>query len=73
MDGFCSIFLDEFQLVKNYVKDVIEYFSIGPVFIYVGVIEYSKKVKMELVFDKLYDKEEIKRIVDKVLYIKGII
>ena len=72
MDASRSILPDEFQLVKEYVKDVIEYLSIGPALTHVGVIEYSKSAKMELAFDKSYDREEIKRIVDKVPHTKGI-
>lgn len=72
MDASRSILPDEFQLVKNYVKDVIDYLSIGPALTHVGVIEYSKSAKMELAFDKSYDREEIKRIVDKVPHTKGI-
>lgn len=72
MDASRSILPDEFQLLKNYVKDVIDYLSIGPALTHVGVIEYSKSAKMELAFDKSYDKEEIKRIVDKVPHTKGI-
>ena len=72
MDASGSILPKEFQLLKAFVKQVIDFLLIGPSLTHIGVIEYSRAANMELSFSTSYDKEEIKRLVDNVTHTAGI-
>ena len=72
MDASGSILPDEFQELKDFVKQVIDFLRIGPSLTHIGVIEYSRGANMELSFSTSYDKEEIKRLVDNVTHTAGI-
>ena len=72
MDASGSILPSEFQILKDFIKRVIDFLQIGPALTHVGVIEYSRGANMELSFSTSYDKEEIKKLVDAVPHTAGI-
>lgn len=72
MDASGSILSQEFQKLKDFVKGVVDYLSIGPDLTHVGLVEYSTRAKMQFNFTSSYDKAEIKQLVDKVPHTAGI-
>lgn len=72
VDASGSILPEEFLKLKQFIKGVVDYLSIGEDLTHVGLIEYSRSAKMQFNFTRSYDKEEIKGLVDDVLQTFGI-
>jgi len=72
VDTSGSILQPEFVKLKQFIKGVVDYLSIGPALTHVGLIEYSRSAKMQFSFTSSYDKEEIKKLVDNVPHTAGI-
>ena len=72
IDASSSILPSEFDILKTFVKRVIDFLQIGPNQTHVGVIEYSKGASLQLNFSRSYDKREIKSFVEQVPHTAGI-
>ena len=72
MDASGSILPSEFDILKTFVKRVIDFLQIGPNQTHVGVIEYSRGASLQLNFSRSYDKREIKSFVEQVPHTAGI-
>ena len=72
IDASSSILPSEFDILKTFVKRVIDFLQIGPNQTHVGVIEYSKGASLQLNFSRSYDKREIKSFVEQVPQTAGI-
>ena len=72
IDASGSILPPEFNILKTFVKRVIDFLQIGPNQTHVGVIEYSKGASLQLNFSRSYDKREIKSFVEQVPHTAGI-
>ncbi|CAH3105702.1 unnamed protein product, partial [Porites lobata] len=72
IDASGSILPPEFDILKTFVKRVIDFLQIGPNQTHVGVIEYSRGASLQLNFSRSYDKREIKRFVQQVPHTAGI-
>lgn len=72
VDTSGSILPEEFQKLKVFVNNVVDYLSIGPDLTHVGLVEYSTRAKMQFGFTSSYDKAEIKELVDAVPHTAGI-
>ena len=72
IDASGSILSPEFDILKTFVKRVIDFLQIGPNQTHVGVIEYSRGASLQLNFSRSYDKREIKRFVQQVPHTAGI-
>ena len=72
IDASGSILPPEFNILKTFVKRVIDFLQIGPNQTHVGVIEYSKGAGLQLNFSRSYDKREIKSFVEQVPHTAGI-
>ena len=72
VDTSGSILPDEFEILKNFIKQVIDFLQIGKNLTHVGVIEYSTRASLPLKFSRSYDKEEIKTLVDAVKQTSGV-
>ena len=72
IDASSSILPSEFDILKTFVKRVIDFLQIGPNQTHVGVIEYSRSASLQLNFSRSYDKREIKSFVEQVPHTAGI-
>jgi hypothetical protein len=72
MDASGSIRLREFDLLKRFIKEIIEFLQIGPTLTHIGLIEYSTKATLQLKFDDTYDKKEVQQRVDIVPHTRGL-
>lgn len=72
MDASGSILPPEFDILKQFVKQVIDFLQIGPDKTHVGVIEYSRGASLQLNFTRSFNKTEIKELVDGVPHTAGI-
>lgn len=72
VDASGSILSEEFLKLKQFIKGVVDYLSIGPELTHVGLIEYSRSAKMQFSFTQSFDKAEIKQLVDNVPHTAGI-
>ena len=72
IDASSSVLPSEFDILKTFVKRVIDFLQIGPNQTHVGVIEYSKGASLQLNFSRSYDKREIKSFVEQVPHTAGI-
>lgn len=72
VDASGSILPEEFLKLKQFIKGVVDYLSIGPELTHVGLIEYSRSAKMQFSFTTSFDKAEIKQLVDDVPHTAGI-
>lgn len=72
VDASGSILPEEFVKLKQFIKGVVDYLSIGPALTHVGLIEYSRSAEVRINFTTSYDKEEIKKLVDEVPHTAGI-
>lgn len=72
VDASGSILPEEFVKLKQFIKGVVDYLSIGPALTHVGLIEYSRSAEVRINFTTSYDKEEIKKLVDEVPRTAGI-
>ena len=72
IDASSSILPSEFDILKTFVKRVIDFLQIGPNQTHVGVIEYSRGASLQLNFSRSYDKREIKSFVEQVPHTAGI-
>ena len=72
IDASSSVLPSEFDILKTFVKRVIDFLQIGPNQTHVGVIEYSRGASLQLNFSRSYDKREIKRFVQQVPHTAGI-
>lgn len=67
-DASGSILPEEFAKVKQFIKGVVDYLSIGPDLTHVAVIGYSSRAEVELKLTDSYDKEEIKSLIEDELH-----
>lgn len=72
IDASGSMLPSEFDILKTFVKRVIDFLQIGPNQTHVGVIEYSKGASLQLNFSRSFDKREIKSFVEQVPHTAGI-
>ena len=72
IDASSSILPSEFDILKTFVKRVIDFLQIGPNQTHVGVIEYSRNASLQFNFSRSYDKREIKNFVEQVPHTAGI-
>ena len=72
IDASSSILPSEFDILKTFVKRVIDFLQIGPNQTHVGVIEYSRSASLQLNFSRSFDKREIKSFVEQVPHTAGI-
>ena len=72
MDASGSILPPEFDILKQFVKQVIDFLQIGQEKTHVGVIEYSRGASLQLNFTRSFNKTEIKKLVDDVPHTAGI-
>ena len=57
-----------FQQVKNFVKDVVDFFNIGTSGTHVAVVTYSTSTRLEFNLKAHYTKSAIKKAVGKIYY-----
>ena len=72
IDASSSNLPSEFDILKTFVKRVIDFLQIGPNQTHVGVIEYSRSASLQLNFSRSFDKREIKSFVEQVPHTAGI-
>ena len=60
-----------FGLMKNFVKDVVDFFNIGPSGTHVAVVTYSTNTQLEFNLKAHHTKSSIKSAVSKISYRGG--
>ncbi|XP_006038702.1 collagen alpha-6(VI) chain [Alligator sinensis] len=71
IDGSTSINIPDFKDIKEFVKEVIEMFNIGPNNVRFGVVQYSHKIEREFTLDQYQKKGDLVRAIDNVRQIYG--
>ena len=65
LDGSESLGEDGFEEVKKFVRGMIDSYEISSKGTHVGIVEFSEKARVAIPFDKTYDSEELKRLVNE--------
>ena len=68
MDASGSLYLDNYDKEKTFVKSVIDKQLIGRRQTRVSVMAYSKSATIHVKFDQYFDKESLKSAVDEIPY-----
>ncbi|XP_067023578.1 protocadherin Fat 4-like isoform X2 [Acropora muricata] len=71
LDSSGSVGSYNFNLVKNFVKNVVDFFNIGKAGTHVAVVTYSTNTKLEFNLKAYYTKSSIKTAVGKISYRGG--
>ena len=71
LDSSGSVGSDNFQQVKNFVKDVVDFFNIGTSGTHVAVVTYSTYTRLEFNLKAHYTKSAMKNAVGNIYYRGG--
>ena len=71
LDSSGSVGSYNFDLVKNFVKNVVDFFNIGKSGTHVAVVTYSTNTRLEFNLKAYYTKTSIKKAVGKISYRGG--
>ena len=72
MDTSGSILDPEFEIMKDFINQVIDFLLIGPNLTHVGLIDYSNRARLQFDFLQSFEKEEIKSSVEAVNRTQGL-
>ncbi|XP_068121557.1 cartilage matrix protein [Hyperolius riggenbachi] len=70
IDGSKSVRPENFELVKNFINQVVESLDIGQNKAHVGVVQYSSSVRQEFPLGRFNSKKDIKSAVKKMSYME---
>ena len=68
LDSSGSVGSDNFQQVKDFVKDVVDFFNIGTSGTHVAVVTYSTYTRLEFNLKAHYTKSAVKNAVGNIYY-----
>lgn len=71
IDASGSIGVDNFQKIKQFIKDVIATFDVDPNYTRVGLIKYSSTAKIEFKLNNLTTTSALLKAVDNINYSGG--
>lgn len=71
LDSSTSVGLDNFQLMKNFIKDLVSYADVDSGNVRVGVVIYSSAVQVEFQMNRYKTKAEVMDSIDDIVYIYG--
>lgn len=66
LDGSSSLTKEQFNNLKDHVKETIKKLSVSKDETHVGLIEYSDDIRVQLKLDEVFDKDSMNKLVDKV-------
>ncbi len=71
LDGSNSLTMEQFNDLKDYVKETIKTFSVSEDETHVGLIEYSDTVSVKFKLNEAFDKDSVNLLVDRVSPSRG--
>ena len=71
LDGSNSLTMEQFNDLKDYVKETIKKFSVSEDETHVGLIEYSDTVSVKFKLNEAFDKDSVNLLVDRVSSSRG--
>lgn len=70
IDGSKSVRPENFELVKQFINQVVESLDVGDSKAHVGVVQYSSSVRQEFPLGRFNSKKDIKSAVKKMAYME---
>ncbi|XP_060084215.1 uncharacterized protein LOC132563474 [Ylistrum balloti] len=71
VDSSASLSPSDFDITKQFVKDVVDQFDIGPQTARVAVVEFSTAVSASFLLNQFDTKDAVKKAVDGIIYSPG--
>nr|KAG5697781.1 hypothetical protein BaRGS_026738 [Batillaria attramentaria] len=71
LDSSFSIWKHEFTAQLNFIRDLVNSFTIGPNHIRVGVVTYSTEVRLDMTLNQHMKRHELQRAIGKIEYMEG--
>ncbi|XP_058033952.1 matrilin-4 [Ahaetulla prasina] len=70
IDGSKSVRPQNFELVKQFVKQIVDFLDVSPEGTHVGLVQYSSRVRTEFPLNKFTTADDVKEAVQRVQYME---